>query len=179
MRTVFRLGIILLIAVITALATSTYDEGLASLHRQSTVGSLVNQTPLSSVEIEAVIAYRREHMKALSAHYRSLEAIIGNSGPFESHGLDHVNALITLAQHTDETFPLGTTMLESEGWGAKPLIWAEPESFAQIINDFQGSLETLQVVLTSQNQELNPADDLDQVRQHCLACHQQYRVRKS
>ncbi len=179
MRTIFRLGIILLIAVITALATSTYDEGLASLYRRSNVVSLVDQTPLSSVEVEAVIAYRREHMKALSAHYRSLEAIIGNSGPFESHALDHVNALITLAQHTDETFPPGTTMLESEGWGARPLIWAEPEPFAQIINDFQGSLKTLLVAITNQDRGTAPVDALDQVRQHCLACHQQYRVRQS
>ncbi|KPQ31467.1 MAG: cytochrome c566 [Phormidesmis priestleyi Ana] len=179
MRIILRLSIILLIAVITAVSTSTYDEGIASLYRQSNAVSAIDTTPVSPVEVETIIAYRREHMKALSAHYRSLESIINNNAPFDSHVLDHVNALIMLAQHTDETFPTGTTMLESEGWGAKPLIWEEPESFARIINDFQVSLETLQVVITSQNLGSNPVNALDQVRQSCLACHQQYRVRNS
>ncbi len=176
MRTVLQLSVILLIAVITVLSTNTYHGGAASSQKQANVASAINQ---NQQDIEAIIAYRREYMKALSAHYRSLEAIIGNSAPFESHALDHVNALTTLAQHMDASFPPGTTMLESEGWGALPSIWEEPESFTQIINDFQVSLKTLQVVITSQDQGPAPVNALDQVRQHCLACHQQYRVRKS
>ena len=105
MRIILRLSIILLIAVITAVSTSTYDEGIASLYRQSNAVSAIDTTPVSPVEVETIIAYRREHMKALSAHYRSLESIINNNAPFDSHVLDHVNALIMLAQHTDETFP--------------------------------------------------------------------------
>ncbi|MGF1603297.1 MAG: c-type cytochrome [Thermosynechococcaceae cyanobacterium] len=179
MRSIFRLSIILLIAVITVLSTSAYDERIASLYKQSNVISAIDKTPLSPVGVETIIAYRREHMKALSAHYRSLESIIDNNAPFDSHALDHVNALIILAQNTDETFPAGTTMLESEGWGARPLIWEEPESFARIINDFRISLETLQAVVTGQNLGSDSIRALDQVRQSCLACHQQYRVRKS
>jgi cytochrome c556 len=90
-----------------------------------------------------------------------------------------VNALITLAQYIDETFPPGTTLLESEGWGARPLIWAEPEPFAQVIDDFQVSLKAMQVAITNQELGTAPVDAPDQVRQYCLACHQQYRVRKS
>lgn len=178
MRTILRFSVILLIALIMALSSSTYSEGMPSLHRRSNVISTIDQGSLSPGAVETIIAYRREHMKALSAHYRALEAIIDNNAPFQSQALDHVNALITLAQHTDETFPAGTTMLESEGWGAQPLIWSESEQFAQIITDFQVSLETLQGVITRQELGTAPVDALNQVRQSCLACHQQYRVRK-
>ncbi|MBE9171513.1 cytochrome c [Pleurocapsales cyanobacterium LEGE 06147] len=107
-----------------------------------------------------------------------LEAIIKNNALFPDQELVHVNALIALAQHLDEIFPPGTAM-DEEGWGAKPLIWQEPENFAKIIHDFECSLESLQTVMSNQASATDTSEALSQVRQQCLACHQTYRVRQS
>lgn len=178
MHTVFKFGIITLAAVLIVLSASFYATAALSPPRFFETLLPTESNPLSQEDIRTVIAYRREQMKALSAHYRALEAIFEQDAPFQGQALDHANALITLAQQTQATFPPGTTRIETEGWGAKPSIWEEPEQFAQIITNFQADLTALSTLLARRGVNTAAAEVLQQVRQQCLACHQHYRVRK-
>ena len=135
-------------------------------------------TSLSAVDRDLAIAYRRQYMKALSAHYRSLEAILEKNAPFANQTLTHINSLLSLAEYMPEVFPPGTAMTHAEGWGAKPLIWSEPDNFSRLIANFQTSLETLKTVVNNQQNPINAIESFTQVRQTCLDCHSIYRVRQ-
>ena len=60
--------------------------------------------------------------------------------------------------------------------GAQPLIWQEPEKFAQHIQGFQNSVNMLQQTLCKTTPD-QASEALIAVRHQCLACHQFYRVR--
>ncbi|TVU53466.1 MAG: cytochrome c [Arthrospira sp. PLM2.Bin9] len=140
--------------------------------------NLSSNTSESAVDRDLAIAYRRQYMKALSAHYRSLEAILEKNAPFANQTLTHINSLLSLAEYMPEVFPPGTAMTHAEGWGAKPLIWSEPDNFSRLIANFQTSLETLKTVVNNQQNPINAIESFTQVRQTCLDCHSTYRVRQ-
>ncbi len=137
-------------------------------------------TSLSAVDRDLAIAYRREYMKALSAHYRSLEAILEKEAhPIQSNQtLTHINSLLSLAEYIPEVFPPGTAMTDAEGRGAKPLIWSEPDDFSRLIANFQANLETLKTMVNNSQNPTNAIESFTKVRQTCLDCHSTYRVRQ-
>lgn len=142
-------------------------------------GTTAAPAPTDAESSASLIAYRRRSMAALSAHYRALEEIIVNQVPVADQALSHANALKSLAPHIPAIFPAGSSQLDSEGYGAKPSIWTEPEAFAAIVNTFEQDLQALTVTLQRQRPREEQASALAKVRQSCLNCHSQFRVRRS
>ncbi|MGF1676740.1 MAG: c-type cytochrome [Rivularia sp. (in: cyanobacteria)] len=127
-------------------------------------------------DVEKVIFYRQQQMRALSAHFRSLEGIIDYDVPFKGQAIQHVEALNDIAKYLPDLFPEGTAA-NPDKKGAKDLIWKEPEKFSQHIQGFQKSLADLQCVLNQSGESNNKKTALIAVRHQCLACHASYRVR--
>lgn len=127
-------------------------------------------------DAERITFYRRQQMRTVSGHFRSLEGIIDHDAPFGEQALDHVAALKTIAEYFRELFPSGTAADEDKK-GAKPLIWEESAKFSQHIQGFQQSLVSLEQSLKAPSDSDSASADLLAVRYQCLACHQSYRVR--
>jgi cytochrome c556 len=128
---------------------------------------------------EAVIAYRRRTMAAISAHYRALELTISQQAPFADQALIHADALAALALQLQAIFAADSTQLDKDGYGAKPTIWSEPEAFAAMVDTFDQDLHTLTVQLQRKRPRAEQAATLNKVRQSCLNCHRQFRVRQT
>ena len=183
MNILIRFTLTLIMAALVALSTGFYVTGYP---HSFVLETPPNATPdvsstavsLSAAERDLVIAYRREYMKALSGHYRSVEAILEKNAPFGDQTLTHIESLLSLAQFMPEVFPPGTAMTPEEEWGAQPLIWEEPENFSQLIANFQANLETLRTRVSNQQPRQEIMEAYTQVRQSCLDCHSTYRVRK-
>lgn len=131
--------------------------------------------PIFESEADRITFYRRQQMRAISSHFRSLEGIIEYDAPFQAQAMQHIEALNAIAQHLQQLFPLGTAANDGET-GARPLIWQEPEKFAQHIQGFQNSVIALQKTLCYTT-PTDASEVLTAVRHQCLACHQSYRVR--
>ncbi|TVP59382.1 MAG: cytochrome c [Nodularia sp. (in: Bacteria)] len=181
MRRFFRLSIITLF--VTLLTVSLISPGQTQETNPPVVipgpwGDIVDPvTPQEfGSDAERITFYRRQQMRTVSGHFRSLEGIIDHDAPFPKQALNHVEALKTIAEYFPELFPSETAADEGEK-GAKPLIWQESEKFAQHIQGFQESLISLEKSLQEPLESGSASAGLVAVRYQCLACHQSYRVR--
>ncbi len=181
MRRFFRFGIITLF--ITLLTISLISPGQTQETNAPVVipgrwGDIVDPVTPENFQSDAerITFYRRQQMRAVSAHFRSLEGIIDHDAPFPEQALTHVAALKTIAEYFPELFPEGTAADEDKK-GAKPLIWQESAQFSQHIQGFQESLSSLEKSLQEPSDSASASADLVAVRYQCLACHQSYRVR--
>ncbi|QDZ40179.1 cytochrome c [Euhalothece natronophila Z-M001] len=174
MTRLFKISLIFLltIAVIIPISSCELDQQTQDITPISELSP-----PENEAVAEEIINYRREQMQGLSAHYRSLEAIIDENAPFSDQALIHVESLMAINQFLTQGFPPETAMEEGE-WGAKPLIWDEPDEFTAIVVAFQDRLASLKSAITEQASQEEVSEALNQARQQCLDCHQVYRVRQ-
>lgn len=208
MQRFFKLSVLALVVILLSVYTAVLPGKGQEVNSPQIVpgpwGNIVDPvTPqVLQSDAERITFYRRQQMRALSAHFRSLEGIIEYDAPFKQQALQHVEALNKIAQYLPDLFPPGTAA-EVGQTGANPLIWQQSEKFAQHIQGFQESIVTLQSVLGRSTWEhrrpmryirpdisrsfklsyLKQPTDADTsaalmaVRHQCLACHQFYRVR--
>ncbi len=140
-------------------------------------GTYTEEAPKTFKSDKARITnFRRKEMRAISGHYRSLEAVIRYKAPFNDALMDHANAVQTLAARLPKNFVKGSAMTEGK-WGAKPNIWSDPKRFQKHYESFQQSIANLKTAITSGNED-DKTKRLNLVRHECLACHKTFRVRK-
>lgn len=181
MRRFLRLSIIaLFVSVITVsfIAPAQTQETQPPVVIPGRWGDIVDPVKPEKLQSDAerITLYRRQQMRTVSGHFRSLEAIIDQDAPFQKQALHHVAALKTIAAYFPDLFPEGTAANEGEK-GAKPLIWQESEKFSEHIQGFQESLVSLEKSLQTPSESHTASAALVAVRYQCLACHQFYRVR--
>jgi len=180
MRRFFKFTAVMIVMIILSVVIASPGKGQDATPPQIVPGlwgDIVDPAtpPVFESEADRITFYRRQQMRAISSHFRSLEAIIEYDAPFQTRARQHVETLNAIAQHLQELFSPQTAADEGET-GAQPLIWQEPEKFAQHIQGFQNSVNMLQQTLckTTPNRA---SEALTAVRHQCLACHQSYRVR--
>lgn len=137
-------------------------------------GPLVDHhKPLQFASDKARITYfRRNQMRAMSGHFRSMEAVVSYGAPFSSHLQDDAEALVRHGANLAALFPPGTAMEEGK-FGAKPDIWQQSDKFARHVSGFQNAVAGMRQAIVNKGDLVQA---LMGVRHECLACHQAYRV---
>jgi cytochrome c556 len=137
-------------------------------------GDLVDHVRPLTIESDnqRVVLFRRQHMRAQSAHFRAIEAVVKYNAPFRSTINSDAVALQALARRLDTLFPPGTAMPPGT-YGAKPEIWLQPDKFAQHISGFRKAVDDL-VLAAASGGDMSAA--FTAARHQCLACHQVFRV---
>lgn len=88
---------------------------------------------------DRITRYRRQQIRAISAHCRSLEAVIRYKALFVDELNGHADALLDLARRIPKVFVKGTEMAPDK-WSAKPAVWAEPSKFKLHYEGFKWSI---------------------------------------
>ena len=137
-------------------------------------GQLVDHDkPLQFASEKARITYFRRHqMRAISGHFRSLEAVISYGAPFPTLTQADAEALVRHGACLAALFPAGSEMDEGK-FGAKPEIWQSSDKFARHVSSFQSAALGMHQAVTNRGDLVHA---LKGVRHECLACHQAYRV---
>lgn len=137
-------------------------------------GQLVDHhKPLQFSSEKARITYfRRNQMRAMSGHFRSLEAVINYGAPFPTLTHADADALVRHGAHLAAFFPAGSEMDEGK-FGAKPEIWQTSDKFARHVSSFQSAALGMREAVANRGDLVQA---LTGVRHECLACHQAYRV---
>jgi cytochrome c556 len=137
-------------------------------------GDIVDhQKPLVvETDRERMTLLRRNQMRAISGHFRSIEAVVTYRAPFTDTLAGDAAALVAAARVLPALFPPGSGM-DAGKFGAKPEIWQHPEKFAQHGASFTRSIERLSAAVAAKADLEKP---LTAVRNECLACHQAFRV---
>lgn len=158
-------------------ATSILNPAVAQEVVPGPWGDLVDHVKPLNIESDRqrITLFRRQHMRAQSAHLRSIEAVIRYGAPFDAFILSDAEALQALGRRLEALFVPGTAM-EPGTFGAKPEIWMQPEKFAQHIAGFRKASDGL-VSAVAAGSDIPAA--FTTVRHECLACHQSFRVFES
>jgi cytochrome c556 len=137
-------------------------------------GQLVDHNkPLQFTSEKARTTYfRRNQMRAMSGHFRSLEAVISYGAPFPALIQDDAEALVRHSASLAALFPAGSQMDEGK-FGAKPEIWQTSDKFARHVSGFQSAASNMRQAIVNRGDLVRA---LTAVRHECLACHQVYRV---
>ncbi len=123
-------------------------------------------------DAERATYLRRLAMRAISAHFRSVEAVVSygaKAAPGQS--ANDARALVDEAAALASLFA-GRTPAAAGKPGAREEIWLQPEKFARHVEGFRVATAKLASSVASQS---GVAEALVGVRHECLACHQSYR----
>lgn len=123
-------------------------------------------------DAERATYLRRLAMRAISAHFRSVEAVVSygaKAAPGQS--ANDARALVDEAAALASLFAEHTPAAAGKP-GAREEIWLQPEKFARHVEGFRVATAKLASSVASQS---GVAEALVGVRHECLACHQSYR----
>ncbi len=123
-------------------------------------------------DAERATYLRRLAMRAISAHFRSVEAVVtygAQAAPGET--ANDARALVDEAAALSFLFAERTPAAAGKP-GAREEIWLQPEKFARHVEGFRVATAKLAATIASGS---GVADALVGVRHECLACHQSYR----
>jgi cytochrome c556 len=137
-------------------------------------GNIVDhQKPLVFKDEASKTRYvRQQAMRAFSAHFRSVEAVVSYNAPFDALLSTDADALARLGDTLSVLFAANEPM-ELGKHGARPEIWQKPARFVQHIEGFRAAAGSLQQSIADKRPLAGP---LLAVRHQCLACHQSFRV---
>ena len=140
---------------------------------EGTWGPMKEEAPATAAATEAgrVTDYRRQQMRAISAHFRSIEAVLDHNAPFTEMVVQHAAALHELSRHVKDLFRVPSP--RTGEWGAKHAIWQEPDLFAEHTTGFEQAAARLETVVR-ENRTSEWRAAIDGTRYQCLACHLHY-----
>ena len=101
-------------------------------HRLAGLGCGLLLTAASFAHGGGVGDYRHHNMEAIGGHMEAVVDILKQKVPHQAHMALHANAIADLAGIADTLFVEG-----SQGGGALPAIWEQPEAFAERLQAFQ------------------------------------------
>jgi cytochrome c556 len=121
---------------------------------------------------EDALDYRKAVMTALRGHIGAASMITRGLVEDDGHLVDHARGLADSARELDRIFQAGSDVGESE---ALPLIWEEPDAFAEAVSDLQASTAAfLAAAEGGDSQAIGAA--FRNVGMSCRGCHDRYRV---
>ncbi len=124
---------------------------------------------------ERITRLRRQQMRALSAHYRSAEAVISYQAPYRQQLANDADQLVKLGGGLANMFAENSPAPDGKK-GASAVIWADPERFAKHVAGFNRAASALAKAVGGGSGE---SEALVGVRHQCLACHREFRRRRS
>ncbi len=123
-------------------------------------------------DAERATYLRRLAMRAISAHFRSVEAVV-TYGAKAAPGATANDARALVDEATALAFLFAERTPAAAGKpGAREEIWLQPEKFARHVEGFRAATAKLASSVASGS---GVAEALVGVRHECLACHQSYR----
>jgi len=147
-----------------------FFSAIAALAISSTLSlyAFADTTPEDAADYRsAVMTSLRGHIGAASMIARGL---VENDG----HLLGHAQGLANGANELSRVFPKGSNVGESE---ALPVIWEEPEAFAEAIAKLQESTAAFVTAAESGDEEAIGAA-FRNVGMSCRGCHDRFRVQQ-
>ena len=147
-----------------------FFSAIAALAISSTLSlyAFADTTPEDAADYRsAVMTSLRGHIGAASMIARGL---VENDG----HLLGHAQGLANGANELSRVFPEGSNVGESE---ALPVIWEEPEAFAEAIEKLQDATAAFVTAAESGDEEAIGAA-FRNVGMSCRGCHDRFRVQQ-
>lgn len=130
------------------------------------VHAIADSTPEDAAD------YRLAVMTALRGHIGAASMIARGLVEDDGHLVGHAQGLATGVKELDRVFPAGSNVGESE---ALPVIWEEPEAFAEAIANAQEATAAFLAAAESGDEEAISAA-FRNVGTACRGCHDRYRV---
>ena len=115
--------------------------------------------------------YRSAVMTSLRGHIGAASMIARGLVENDGHLVDHAKGLAAGAKELSRVFPKGSNVGETE---ALPLIWEEPEAFAEAVEKLQDATAAFVVAAESGDGEAISAA-FRNVGMGCRGCHDRYR----
>jgi len=129
--------------------------------QQPAAGSMPPQEP---------VAYRRHVKNAMQEHLAAFGLILMFRAPHEDQFGMHADALASLARAHEVLYPVG-----SETAGTSPLIWEQPETFAEAASKTTAAADRLRESLDSKNRHY-VLNAFVRLSDSCEGCHARFRV---
>lgn len=115
--------------------------------------------------------YRQSIMKALSGHNGAIRLIVAGKAGDPEKLAGHIDALATLAEEDGALFPAGSDLEDDE---ALPVIWEDPERFAEALARLESAVRALQGAAGGAMEQIEAAyGELDK---SCKGCHEEFRL---
>lgn len=131
-----------------------------------TIPALADTTP------EDALDYRKAVMTALRGHIGAASMIARGLVDNDGHLIGHAEGLAAGAREMERIFQEGSNVGESE---ALPLIWEEPDAFAEAVSKMQEATAAFLAAAESGDSEAIGAA-FRNVGMSCRGCHDRYRV---
>jgi cytochrome c556 len=136
------------------------------------VTAVVSAPVLADTTPEDALDYRKAVMTALRGHIGAASMIARGLVDDDGHLVGHARGLADGAKEMERIFQEGSNVGESE---ALPLIWEEPEAFAEAVSKMQEATAAFVAAAESGDSEAIGAA-FRNVGMSCRGCHDNYRV---
>ena len=147
--------------------------------QQKTIGaivalaiSIISFQAFAETTAEDAADYRSAVMTALRGHIGAASMIARGLVPNDGHLVGHAKGLANGAKELSRVFQEGSNVGESE---ALPIIWEEPEAFAEAIAKAEEATAAFVAAAESGDEEAIGAA-FRNVGMSCRGCHDRYRV---
>ncbi|MFQ5982350.1 MAG: c-type cytochrome [Woeseiaceae bacterium] len=120
---------------------------------------------------EDAVKYRQSIMTSMRGHATAISLMVRGKAGDPSFMPNHVRALSALTSELETVFQEGSIVHESE---ALPVIWKEPEEFAEALARVQEAAATLNAV--AENGDMREIGEaFRNVGEACKGCHERFR----
>ena len=119
---------------------------------------------------EGAVDYRQHTLSAAGGHMQAAVDILRQKVPHADHMVTHANALAALAEIVPTLFPDG-----SQGGDALPVIWEQPDDFAERLTALREAAATFKVAAASGDSGAI-GQAFQGLGQACKNCHDNYRA---
>lgn len=137
-----------------------------------TATSLLSLQAIADTSPEDAADYRKALMTALRGHIGASSMISRGLVEDDGHLVNHARGLADGARELSRVFQEGSNVGESE---ALPIIWEEPEAFAEAIAKVEETTAAFLAAAESGDEEAIGAA-FRNVGMSCRGCHDRYRV---
>ena len=120
---------------------------------------------------EDAFKYRKSIMSAFKGHAGAISLITRGLAGDPSHVSSHAEAIANLSAELNSIFPDGSNVEDSE---ALPIIWEEPEEFAEAVANAEEAMAALGAAASDNNVEA-VGRAFHNVGEACKGCHERYR----
>lgn len=134
--------------------------------------SLLSMQAIADTTPEDAADYRKAVMTALRGHIGAASMIVRGLVEDDGHLVSHAQGLADGARELGRVFQEGSNVGESE---ALPVIWEEPEAFAQAVAKTEEATAAFLAAAESGDTEAIGAA-FRNVGMSCRGCHDKYRV---
>jgi cytochrome c556 len=136
------------------------------------ITAVVSIPALADTSPEDALDYRKAVMTAMRGHIGAASMIARGLVDDDGHLVGHARGLADGAREMERIFQEGSNVGESE---ALPLIWEEPEAFAEAVSKLQEATAAFLAAAESGDGEAIGAA-FRNVGMSCRGCHDRYRV---